>query len=178
MIVKMTDGRSVDFGLRGKLKKSVTIQNGVITLTFDCVNGDVHYMTIDSEHPLFLELAAYGAGQKVSESIAKAHNPEDISSLVIDQINRLDSGEWNVRGERLFRGFNDLLEAVRRVKGYERNSPEFSDLRRILLTKNTEQIKEIKANPRIKSELVLIRSEKAAKKAAELANEPSNDLLI
>jgi len=56
-VVTMKDGRQVDFGVRGKLKKNIEIVgegvSRLIKLTIDVVNGDTHVLEFNADHPLF-----------------------------------------------------------------------------------------------------------------------------
>lgn len=176
-VVTMTDGRQVDFGVRGKLKKSVEILENGFKVAIDCINGDTHVLEIPNDHSLLLALAAHGASQKITDAITKAEEEEDVSLGVANTIQQLLAGQWSQRtqGESVARGFADFLEAVRRVKvsgnggtGYEVDSPEYATLKKNLLAKSEDEIKSLKANPIVKGLMATIASEKAAARAAKL----------
>lgn len=174
-VVIMKDGRSVDFGLRGKLKKSVEILGAgaerIIKLTIDAVNGDTHVVQLGSNDPLFFELAAHGLSQKITDAVTKAEDGEDISFGVANQISQIANGVWSQRstGDAMVRGFADLYEAIRRIKGYEVGTEAAEMLKKNLAAKSEDEIKNYKSNPQIKAILADIAAEKAAVRAAKLA---------
>lgn len=177
-VIGMNDGRQVDFGKRGKLKKAIEIigegVERVIKLTVDVINGDTHVLLLNAEHPLFWELAAHGASQKITDSVTKAEDGDDISFGVANQIAQLNEGKWSVRaaGENLFRGFADLFEAIRRIKGYEIGSAEAEALKTSLAGASEEKIKNFKSNGQIKAIIAEIVAEKAAARAKKLNAQP------
>ena len=172
-IVTMKDGREVDFGSRGKLKKTVVF-NGedaerVATLSIDCINGDTHSVSIGSDHPLLFEMAAHGLSQKISDSITKAEAENDVSFGVTNQIDQINSGTWAQRSsEGMVRGFSDLLEALRRLKGFETNSAEHTGLKTKLAAASEDEFKLYRANNAVKAVLAEIVGEKAIARAAKL----------
>lgn len=179
-VVTMKDGRQVDFGVRGKLKKTIEIVgagvDAVVKIAIDVINGDTHTLEFNANHPLLLTLAAHGASQKITDSITKAEEEDDISLGVAQQIQQLLDGKWSQRpvGEGLARGFSTLLEAVRRVKEAKEpgqfavGSERFEALKAGLLKKTEEQLKEYKANPTIKAVMADIELEKAQARSAKL----------
>jgi len=177
----MKDGRQVDFGVRGKLKKNIEIVgegvSRLIKLTIDVVNGDTHVLEFNADHPLFFELAAHGASQKITDSVTKAEDGDDISICVANQIEKLNNGNWSQRssGDSLIRGFADLYEAIRRIKGYEVDSVEALKLRRVLAEKPEAELKNYKSNPNIKVFIAQIQSEKALAKAAKSSSSQETD---
>ena len=179
-LIEMKDGRSVEFGQRGKLKKNIEILgegvNKLVRITVDCINGDTHIIEFKADHPLFFEFAAHGVSQKLTDSITKADDFEDVSFGVSNQIGQLLNGVWTQRSsEGLVRGFSDLLEALRRIKKYEEGSDEFAALKTALVAKSEADIKLLKTNPGIKAILAQIASEKAVARAAKLAEETTTD---
>lgn len=186
-IVTMKNGTELDFGQRGKLKKNIAISGEgaerTIAITVDCINGDTHTMVFDASDPLFFEYAAHGVSQKLTDSITKAEDYEDVSFGVSNTISQLQSGKWTVRNvEGLVRGFSDLLEALRRIKDFKEGSEEAINLKTALVSKSEDEIKLYKTNPGVKAVLATIVSEKAAAKAARLAEETAgssaDDLVI
>lgn len=180
-VVVMKDGREVDFGVRGKLKKEVTIEGSVVTIAIDAVSGDSFKFVADlTTHPLALQLFAHGASQKLTDSTVKHDDPDDIALAVENAINQLNSGVWNQRstGEGLVRGFAELYEAIRRVKNYAVGSAEHQALKTSLMAKSEDELKAYRTNKLIKAVLADIQVEKAAARAAKLAagNEETSGL--
>lgn len=179
-VVVMKDGRTVDFGVRGKLKKAVEIvgsgADAVVKIAVDCINGDTHHFEFNAQHPLLLTLAAHGASQKITDSITKAEENDDVSLGVAQQIQQLIEGKWSQRpaSEGLAKGFSTLLEALRRLKEAKEpgqflvGSERHEALKKGLLSKTEDQLKEFRANPTIKALMAEIESEKAAARAAKL----------
>ena len=170
-VVTMKDGREVDFGVRGKLKKEIAVVDGGVTLTIDVKNGDTHSVTLTQDHPLWRELMGYGLSQKITDTVVKADDEDDISLGVERIINQLSNGEWTTRtpGEGLVRGFADLLEAIRRLRNYAEDSAEFAALKATLKAKSDDEIKVLKGNDSVKAIIAVIQSEKAAARAAKLS---------
>ena len=180
-VVAMKDGREVDFGQRGKLKKQANVSGEgaerKATITVDCINGDTHEFSFDASHPLFWEFAMHGVSQKITDSITKAEDLEDVSFGVQNQIERLVRGDWSQRSsDGSVRGFSDLLEALRRIKGFELESAELAALKKVLSERSEENIKLMKANNGVKAVLATILSEKAAAKAEKLMKESGDEV--
>lgn len=178
-IVTMKDGREVDFGLRGKLKKTIEIsgegKDRKVNISVDCLNGDTHLMEFNADDPLFFEYAAHGVSQKITDSIIKA---DDVSFGVSNQIAQLMSGKWSVRStSNTIRGFSDMLEALRRIKKIEVDTEQYETLKVNLAAKEESYFKLMKTNPGVQSVLATISAEKAALRAKKLTeNSGDTDL--
>ncbi len=183
-VVIMKDGRNVDFGVRGKLKKTITVTgegaDRVATISIDAINGDTHTATINLNHVLLLELAAHGLSQKVTDSVTKTDDADDISFGVCNQITQIENGIWSQRstGDVVARGFSDLFEAIRRIKGYEVGSLEASTLKTTLTAKSESEIKNYKTNPQIKAIIAQVVSEKAVARAVKLQSISAENIEI
>jgi len=181
-VITMKDGRTVDFGTRGKLKKNIEVTgegaDRIATISIDALNGDTHTVVINQTHPLLLELAAHGLSQKVTDSVTKTDDGDDISFGVSNQIAQITAGQWSQRttGEQVARGFSDLLEAIRRIKGYELESAEAAALKASLAVKSEAEIKNYKNNAQIKQIIATIVAEKATARAAKLGATPAAEL--
>ena len=178
-VVKMEDGREVDFGLRGKLKKVMEVyeENGVktIKLTVDTTKGSTHQMLMSIDNPIFYQLAGHGASQKVTDSIGKLTDPVEIDECVQAQMETMMKGVWTVKPQGAsMRGFTDLLEAVRRLKNYVKDSEEYKDMRQALIGKSQEELNSLKSNKAIQRITAVILAEKAAIKA-EMLNKEEGD---
>ena len=170
-VVTMKDGREVDFGVRGKLKTDLQLTDTGVKLSLDVANGDTHSIEIGVDHTLAKTLLGYGLKQKITDSVVKADDDEDVSLGVQQIIGQLVSGIWSQRssGEGIARGFSELLEAIRRVKQYAVGSDEHKTLKTSLLAKSEEELKALRTNGTIKAVIAQIQSEKAAERAARLA---------
>jgi len=182
-VITMNDGREVDFGARGKLKKDIQItgegNDRAVNITIDCPNGETKTMSFGLDFPLFWEAAAHGISQKITDSITKAVEPDDIAFGVGNQIDQLTKGVWAQRSsEGMVRGFSDLLEAIRRIKGYEVDSPEAIALKSALADKSEDEVKMLKTNSGVKAVLAEIQAEKALARSKKLSAEAADELDI
>ena len=186
-VVEMKDGRSVDFGVRGKKKTDIQITETGVKLIFDVINGDTHEVEFEvpavASNPLLKELFAYGVSQKITDSVVKEKDEDDISLGIQRMIDQLVSGVWTTRvaGEGIARGLADLIEALRRMKGFAVGSPEADNLKAKIVAKSEEELAVWKTNPAIKAVIAEIQAEKAAAKLAKLkgaASEESTDDLL
>lgn len=173
-VVVMKDGRSVDFGVRGKKKTEIAVTETGVKLTFDVINGDTHVAEFDvpsvESNPLLKELFAYGVSQKITDSVVKEKDEDDISLGIKKMIDQLQAGVWTTRvaSEGIARGLSDLIEAIRRIKGYELGSASFETLKASILAKDEAELAIFKTNPSIKTIIAEIQAEKAAAKLAKL----------
>lgn len=177
-VVTMKDGRTVDFGVRGKLKTDLVISDSGVTLTLDVVNGDTHTVVMGLDHPLAKTLLGYGLKQKITDTVVKADEADDVSLGVQQIIGQLVNGIWSQRstGEGVARGFSELLEAIRRVKQYVEGSEEHTNLKTTLLAKSEEELKALRTNGTIKAVIAQIQSEKAAERAAKLSGASTEEV--
>lgn len=145
-IIKMTDGREVNFNSRNKLIKDssrnpevvrdeVYQEDGklVAPLRINVVTGE--FFTADVEVPVIegnivvslddavflLRLARHGKSQKISDAVTKPETDEDLVAGVERAINQLNAKIWNQLSQDSCAGQGDLIEACRRVK----NIPKF-----------------------------------------------------
>jgi hypothetical protein len=175
--VEMKDGRVLDFGVRGKKKTEITHTATGVKIQFDVINGDSHTVEFEvpdcEATPLLKEIFAYGAVQKISDTGVKAEDADDISLAIQQMIGQLVAGVWTQRtsGEGVARGLADLIEAVRRIKGYEVGSAEADSLKAAMVAKSEDDIKSFKTNPTIKAIVSDIQAEKAAARAAKFRGE-------
>ncbi len=68
----------------------------------------------------------------------------------------------------LIRGFSDLYEAIRRIKGYEVESDQAIGLKKTLAGKTKDEIKNYRSNPQINAVIAQVVSEKAIARAEKL----------
>lgn len=104
--VEMEDGRKVEFaGKRKMLKDSVFDASGhVDNIRFDFRNGKVvtfkipDIKTVDGQN-LLQQFAAHGVEQKIGDETAGEDDVDDMVEAVVGIIDRLNKGEWSVRGQ-------------------------------------------------------------------------------
>lgn len=180
-VVEMKDGRTVDFGVRGKKKTDIQVTETGVKLVFDVVNGDTHVAEFEvpacEGNPLLKELFAYGVSQKITDSVVKEKDEDDISLGIQSMIAQLQKGIWSQRtpSEGIARGLADLIEAMCRLKGYAPGSEQSQAVKDKLLVENEDTIKMYKSNPAIKAVMADIAAEKAAARAAKLRGSDSEE---
>lgn len=183
-VVTMKDGRQVDFGVRGKLKKTITNTETGVKVSVDVINGDTYELEIPLDHALVKEILGYGISQKVTDTVVKAEEGDDIALGVERIITQLKDGIWSSRvsADNGIRGFSDLVEAIRRVRGYEVDSEQHKTLKASLTAKSEEELKALKTNDIVKGVIAQITAEKAAARAAKLSSvsgdASSSDVLV
>lgn len=178
--------RMVDFGKRGKLKKSLEVETSEsgkrkITMSVDVCDGSTFQLVYDEENPPknAPEVYMHGAFQKASDSITKCNTPEDVAFTIEELFAFLASGGWSARSEKEegVSDIKDLLEALRRAHGYSED--KLPDLRARVMSKLKgdpergvapipDYIKELKKLPEIKTHLEDIISEKAQARKLKL----------
>ena len=165
--------REVDFGIRGKIKRFEEqlvdeAGNPFIRLTICTITGDSHVLDVKPTHPLALQYATHGVGQKIGDSIAKCETDEDINLAVTRSVQQFNDAVWVTRSEGGTNGLTDLIEAARRIKGLEVGSPEAVTYKTSILGYSEEKLKRMKNNNGIKAILAEIASEKAKARADKL----------
>lgn len=97
-LVKMDDGREVEFaGKRQLLKSSGISEDGVVTVRMDFRNGETRTFTIPDG--LLLQFAAHGAEQKLGDETAGLSDIDDMILAIDTLTDRLNKGEWGVKRE-------------------------------------------------------------------------------
>lgn len=188
--------RTVDFGKRGKLKKSLDVavsQNGLrkVTMSVDVCDGSTFRLVYDEENPPknAAEVFMHGAFQKASDTITKCNTPEDVAFTIEELFAFLASGGWSARAEKEegVSDIKDLLEALRRAQNY--SEAQIPDLRARIMSKlkgdpekgiapAPDYVKELKKLPAIKVHLEDIAIEKAQARKAKLGVPASSSSLL
>lgn len=97
-LVKMDDGKDVEFAGKRQLLKSSTINDdGKVTIRMDFRNGEVRTFLIPDE--LLLQFAAHGAEQKLGDEVAGLQDMDDMVLAIDTLTDRLAKGEWAVKRE-------------------------------------------------------------------------------
>lgn len=116
-VVKMTDGRSVEFAGKRKMLKEVVLSDGGVSVRFDFRNGETRTFTVPQE--LMAQFAGHGASQKIGDETAGVDDLEDMVVGVDTIIERLAKGEWSATREEGdgFSGASVVIKAIAEASG-------------------------------------------------------------
>lgn len=185
--VKMIDGRTVEFGAKQRIIKTLTKVDGVCSVQLDFVNGETRTYMFDETDPLLFQLALHGASQKIGDSASGIEDLDDAVAAVDATIAQLQAGNWTA--ERAagsgFGGASIVVRAVAEVTG--KTPAEVSKIIEAKLATYAAQGKPITRQalyatfraPGTKTAAVIARltAERDAKKTAKLGAVTADDLL-
>lgn len=155
--VTMADGRTVAFNKKQKLIKTSTIEDGVVRVRLDFVNGETRDFTMPSD--LILRFAAHGAEQKLGDAIAGESDVADAILSVENLITRLSAGEWNVKREAgQFAGTSILIQAL-----VEASGKPVEDIKAFLANKNQAEKLALRRSNQLKPIIERLEAAKASK---------------
>lgn len=118
-LVKLTDGREVEFvGKRKMLKSGIVMDDGALAVRFDFKNGETRVLVLNEK--LKEKFALHGAEQKYGDEVSGVEDIDDMV-LAIDELHeRLMKGEWGVKREASgISGTSVLLRALVEATGKE-----------------------------------------------------------
>lgn len=147
-------------------KKSVDAEKQLVVFTFDDGSSETFDMAQVSDE-ISGRLALHGASQKIGDSYAGAGDAADplayAKEAVRDTIAQLYAGDWRVTGPSGPR-ISDLASAISRLKGMS-----IEEATKIVDSLSDEQKKLTKKHPQVAATLAVISAERAALRAAKLA---------
>ncbi len=115
--VELTDGRTVEFAGKRKLRKEVIIEGGAVSVRFDFRNGETRTFTVPES--LLLDCAGHGASQKIGDDVAGVDDIDDMVVGIDAMMARLNAGSWSA--ERAegdgFSGASVVIKAIAEVTG-------------------------------------------------------------
>lgn len=115
-VVKMTDGRDVEFVGKRKLLKDTIIEGGNVAVQLDFRNGQTRRFALPSG--LVLQFAGHGAEQKYGDETAGVEDIDDMILAVDELDGRIQKGEWTQKREGgSFAGTSVLLRALVEFSG-------------------------------------------------------------
>jgi hypothetical protein len=120
-LVTMTDGRTVEFGERTRMKKEYgfSAETGLVWCRIDFANGEVVQIEIDPASEVGHQALGHGLSQKLGDAAAGAETIEDAFENVLEVAKRTSNGEWQkVRessGSGAAKGASELVSALSTV---------------------------------------------------------------
>lgn len=158
-VVKMTDGRDVEFPGKRKLQKEsfVNEADGSIHVRLDFRNGETR--TFSPLPTMVAKFAAHGIEQKLGDEIAGLEDVDDGVIAVDELIGRLNAGEWGVKRESSgLAGTSVLVRALVESTGKTADA-----IKAFLKDKTTEQKNALRNSDRLRPIVQRIETEKANK---------------
>lgn len=158
-VVKMSDGRQVEFVGKRKLLKEHAIdeENGNVMVRLDFRNGETRTFTVPTG--LMLKFAAHGAEQKLGDETAGVQDVDDMVLYIDELIERLDRGEWSTKREGSpFAGASILMRALVEVSG---KTPD--QVKAFLKTKSAAEKMALRNSSKLKPVVDRLEAEKASK---------------
>ena len=116
-VVKMKDGRSVEFVGKRKLLKETLIDGQKVSVRLDFRNGESRTFAIPAS--LLLRSAGHGMEQKLGDETAGVENVADMVIAVDDLIEQLGKGDWTTvrEGGGAFSGASIVIRAIMEASG-------------------------------------------------------------
>lgn len=157
-IIRMDDGRDVEFAGKKQLIKSHTIDaDGNVVIRLDFVNGETRTHKIVPS--LLLKFAAHGAEQKLGDEVAGVKDVEDMVQAIDELLTRLEQGEWNVKREANgMAGASILAKALIEMTGKDRDT-----IKAFLAAKTQAEKVALRSNGKLKPIIDRLEAEKAAR---------------
>lgn len=158
-IVKMTDGRTVEFVGKRKMLKETLIENGQVGVRIDFRNGETRTFWIPSE--LRDRFAGHGAEQKYGDECAGIEDVDDMVLAVDDLDSRIQKLEFTKQREGGgFGGTSVLLRALVEFSG--RTAEQVKEF---LRDKSQAEKMALRTSAQLKPIVDRLEAEKASKAA-------------
>lgn len=155
-LVKMADGREVEFVGKRRLLKETLIEGDVVSVRLDFINGESR--TFQCPPGLLLQAAGHGLEQKLGDETAGVADIDDQVMAVDDLIERLAAGQWTTQRAAGVAGQSVLFKAL--CEAFPEKAPEA--LREYLKTKSQAEKIALRNSARLKPIVDRIEAEKAA----------------
>jgi len=125
--VLMTDGRTVEFGEKTKMKKDYGFdaERGLVWNRIDFANGEVVEVWTDPTSDLGRQAVGHGIGQKLGDAAAGADSIESAFESVLEMAKRIQNGEWTKAregGGTSAKGASELVQALVKVLGQDKET--------------------------------------------------------
>ena len=159
--VKMDDGTVVEFPGKRRVLKSPFIEDGVVKVRFDFVNGEVRVFTMPEA--LMLRFAAHGASQKLGDSFAGVADLDDAIQTYDENADRLAKGQWSEESS----GGGNTGSSVLQKALMEVTGKSAEDIRTFLANKSQKEKLALRSSPKIKPTVDRLEAEKLARSAGK-----------
>lgn len=157
-LVKMDDGREVEFTGKRKMLKDSIIEGDVLKVRLDFVNGETRTFTLPTE--LVAKFALHGAEQKLGDEIAGIDDVEDCIMAVDELTERLSKGEWAAKRESSgMAGTSVLAKALVELTG-----KPIDQIKTFLSAKTQAEKVALRGNAQLKPIIDRLEASKNAKK--------------
>lgn len=118
--VTMTDGRVVQFPGNRQADKTVTIEDGVVSVRIDFRNGKTVSLSSNEVSDETKQMSmGHGMSQKIGDEYSGEKDPEDMFLAAEDMVKRLKAGEWTVPRQTgdSFQGAGIVIKAIMEASG-------------------------------------------------------------
>lgn len=157
-IVRMTDGRDVEFTGKRKLLKTPLLNEKGVGVRLDFVNGQTRDFYIPAT--MLEKFAVHGAEQKLGDEIAGVEDIDDCTLAIDDLIDRLYNNEWAAKREaNALAGASILAKALVQVFG-----KTLDEVRAFLKDKSQAEKVALRNNSKVKPIVDDLEAAKNAKK--------------
>lgn len=171
-IIRMTDGRDVEFPGKRKLQKTPIADERGIGVKLDFVNGETRDFIVPAD--LLHKFAVHGAEQKLGDEIAGVDDIDDCVLAIDELIDRLYEGNWGAKREvNAMAGASILAKAL-----VETSGKTLDEVRHFLKDKSQAQKVALRANAKIAPVIQRLEAEKAEKSKRKPQNPVDTDSLL
>jgi hypothetical protein len=163
-LVKMKDGREIDFGEKAKMKKDYGFdpESGLVWCRIDFANGETVEVRVDPLADIGRQALGHGLAQKLGDAASGADSVEDALEAVIEVAKRTANGEWTKVREGSggsAKGASELVQALVAVL----NQPK-DTVRTMLSSLSAAEKMALRKVPEIAAEIEKIKAAKAPSK--------------
>lgn len=172
-VVKMDDGREVDFVGKRKVQKTpIETLDGKPAVRLDFINGEVRIFVLPDS--LMQKFATHGAEQKLGDELAGVEDVEDCVIAIDSLMDRLSEGKWTATRESSgMAGTSILAKAL-----VEHSGKPADTIRAFLATKSQAEKIALRGNSSIRPIVERLEAEKAARSKAGAGSSVDTESLL
>jgi len=126
VVVKMTDGRDVEFVGKRKMLKTAEVEGSNAILRIDFLNGETRKVSVDPTDALYARYAAHGLSQKIGDEAAGEETVDDMVVSIDAIIDRLSKGEWGTE-RKAGDGFSGASVVIKALMEVSKGSVKYPD---------------------------------------------------
>ncbi len=176
ILVKMNDGREVEFGEKTKIKKDYgVLPNGNVFAQIDFVDGQTIAVEVEPGSPLGLQAMGHGLVQKLGDASAGAENLEDAFESILEVAARINAGDWNKAregGGGAAKGSSELVLALVKVLDKDKET-----VRGLLANLSAGEKAALRKTPDVAAAIEQVKAERKPSKAEQEKLDAANSLL-